>query len=132
MSIKENFVVNVINFLHIHYNLLLLCFVKQPKPRFTQKVTWSFEDIRMLLGSNLPIFGNDSQPAVSIRLCDMNKPITVLTGLDYWLDNLMCNVPQVAMCYHLNGIVQVPYCSGSDHWCFINRRQSMCLCTHAF
>ena len=37
----------------------------------------------------------------------MNKPITVLTGLDYWLDNLMCNVPQVAMCYHLNGIVKV-------------------------
>ena len=66
-----------------------------------------FEDIRMLLGSNLPIFGNDSHPAVSIRLCDMDKPITVLTGLDYWLDNLMCNVPQVAMCYHLNGIVQV-------------------------
>lgn len=23
------------------------------------------------------------------------------------LDNLMCNVPEVAMCYHLNGVVQV-------------------------
>ena len=52
----------------------------------------------------------------------MNKPINVLTGLDYWLDNLMCkfprlwllkvfflillfyflgNVPEVVMCYHL-------------------------------
>lgn len=82
------------------------CQPDTPKQRFTQNVTWTFEDIRMLLGSNLPIFGNDSHPAVSIRLCDMNKPITVLTGLDYWLDNLMCNVPQVAMCYHLNGIVQ--------------------------
>ena len=38
---------------------------------------------------------------------DMTKPINVLTGLDYWLDNLMCNVPEMAMCYHLNGIVQV-------------------------
>ncbi len=38
---------------------------------------------------------------------DMSKPINVLTGLDYWLDNLMCNVPELAMCYHLNGIVQV-------------------------
>ena len=37
----------------------------------------------------------------------MQKPITVLTGLDYWLDNLMCNVPELAMCFHLNGIVQV-------------------------
>ena len=31
----------------------------------------------------------------------------MLTGLDYWLDNLMCNVPELAMCFHLNGIVQV-------------------------
>jgi len=37
----------------------------------------------------------------------MSKPINVLTGIDYWLDNLMCNVPELAMCYHDNGIVQV-------------------------
>ena len=37
----------------------------------------------------------------------MSKPITVLTGLDYWLDNLMCNVPELAMCFHIDGIVQV-------------------------
>ena len=37
---------------------------------------------------------------------DMRKPINILTGLDYWLDNLMCNVPELAMCYHDNGIVQ--------------------------
>jgi len=39
----------------------------------------------------------------------MNKPINVLTGIDYWLDNLMCNVPELAMCYHDNGIVQVGF-----------------------
>lgn len=38
---------------------------------------------------------------------DSNSPITVLTGLEYWLDNLMCNVPEIAMCYHLGGFVQV-------------------------
>lgn len=52
----------------------------------------------------------------------MSKPISVLTGIDYWLDNLMCNVPEVVMCYHLNGIVQkyelvktedLPYLDGS-------------------
>ena len=31
----------------------------------------------------------------------------MLTGLDYWLDNLMCNVPEVVMCFHMDGIVQV-------------------------
>jgi hypothetical protein len=37
----------------------------------------------------------------------MKRPINVLTGVDYWLDQLMCNVPEVLMCYHLNGIIQV-------------------------
>lgn len=40
---------------------------------------------------------------------DNNKPINVLTGIDYWLDNLICNVPELVMCFHVNGIVQVRY-----------------------
>lgn len=39
-------------------------------------------------------------------LRDSTKPINILTGIDYWLDNLMCNVPELMMCYHLEGIVQ--------------------------
>ncbi|CAH3197130.1 unnamed protein product, partial [Porites evermanni] len=74
---------------------------------FQHNVLWQFEDIQMLVGSNLPIFGGGKYPAVSLRLRECGKPINVLTGLDYWLDNLMCNVPEVAMCYHLDGIVQV-------------------------
>ncbi|MBW01005.1 Erythroid differentiation-related factor 1, partial [Eschrichtius robustus] len=38
---------------------------------------------------------------------DNNKPINVLTGIDYWLDNLICNVPELVMCFHVNGIVQI-------------------------
>lgn len=30
----------------------------------------------------------------------------VLTTIDCWLDNVMCDVPEVNICYHLNGIVQ--------------------------
>jgi hypothetical protein len=71
-----------------------------------RNVLWNFEDIRMLVSSNMPIFGDASHPAVSLRLLDMKRPINVLTGLDYWLDNLMCSVPEVVMCYHLDGIVQ--------------------------
>jgi len=73
---------------------------------FARNFIWNFEDIRMLIGSNLPIFGDEDHPCVSLRLRDMKKPINVLTGLDYWLDNLMCQVPEVVMCYHLDGIVQ--------------------------
>ncbi|XP_059614306.1 erythroid differentiation-related factor 1 [Phlebotomus argentipes] len=73
---------------------------------FNRSIVWTFEDIRMLIGTDMPIFGGGTRPCISLRLRDMSKPINVLTGIDYWLDNLMCNVPEVVMCYHLDGIVQ--------------------------
>ena len=76
-------------------------------PNFLRDVVWKLEDISMLLGCDLPIFQKGGpHPAISLRLKDMGKPITVLTGLDCWLDNLMCNVPEVLMYYHINGVVQ--------------------------
>ncbi|XP_061915162.1 erythroid differentiation-related factor 1-like isoform X2 [Entelurus aequoreus] len=73
---------------------------------FVRNIMWTFEDIHMLVGSNMPIFGGGRYPAVSLKLRDDNKPINILTGIDYWLDNLMCNVPELVMCFHVNGIVQ--------------------------
>lgn len=73
---------------------------------FNRNVLWTFEDIRMLIGTDMPIFGGVHRPCISLRLRDSKEPINVLTGIDYWLDNLMCNVPEVVMCYHLDGIVQ--------------------------
>lgn len=72
---------------------------------YNRNVVWTFEDIQMLIGSDMPIFGGIDRPCVSLRLRDASEPINVLTGIDYWLDNLMCNVPEVIMCYHLDGIV---------------------------
>ncbi len=79
---------------------------KSSKHEFARNLLWNFEDIRMLIGSDMPIFGDSEHPSVSLRLHNADKPINVLTGLDYWLDNLMCQVPEVLMCYHLDGIVQ--------------------------
>lgn len=83
---------------------------KVPDPNynhnFARNVVWTFENIQMLIGTDMPIFGGQTHPCISLRLRDMSKPINVLTGIDYWLDNLMCNVPEVVMCYHLDGIVQ--------------------------
>lgn len=73
---------------------------------YNRNVVWTFEDIRMLIGTDMAIFGGHSRPCISLRLRDMRQPINVLTGIDYWLDNLMCNVPEVVMCYHLDGLVQ--------------------------
>lgn len=76
------------------------------KHTYNRNVIWEFEDIRMLIGTDMAIFGGHSRPCISLRLRDMSQPINVLTGIDYWLDNLMCNVPEVVMCYHLDGLVQ--------------------------
>uniref|UniRef100_A0A182QN91 Erythroid differentiation-related factor 1 n=1 Tax=Anopheles farauti TaxID=69004 RepID=A0A182QN91_9DIPT len=78
----------------------------QKNSTFSRNVIWTFEDIRMLIGTDMPIFGGANRPCISLRLRDESKPINVLTGIDYWLDNLMSNVPEVVMCYHLDGIVQ--------------------------
>lgn len=36
---------------------------------------WTFEDIHMLVGSNMPIFGGGRYPAVSLRLRSDNNPL---------------------------------------------------------
>lgn len=55
---------------------------------------------------------------------DNNKPINILTGIDYWLDNLMCNVPELVMCFHVNGIVHVNkpsfYCPNESFYSQLN------------
>ncbi|KAG1680078.1 Erythroid differentiation-related factor 1 [Nymphon striatum] len=76
------------------------------QPKHLRNVLWTFEDIHMLIGSDMPIFGCGTHPAVSLRLRETTEPITVLTGIDYWLDNLMSNVPELVMCCHLDGKVQ--------------------------
>ena len=77
-----------------------------PPIDYNRTMFWDFEDIHMLLGNNMPIFGGGEYPAISLKLRDMKEPINVLTGIDCWLDNLICNVPELAMCWHLDGFVQ--------------------------
>ena len=36
--------------------------------QFARQFLWQFEDIRMLIGTDLPIFGGGAYPAVSLRL----------------------------------------------------------------
>ena len=35
---------------------------------FQRTVNWTFENMKMLIGSDLPIFGDEKHPAVSLRL----------------------------------------------------------------
>jgi hypothetical protein len=60
----------------------------------------------MLLGTNQIVFSSADHPAMSVRLCDMERPIPPLAILDFWLDNLLANIPAVAVCGHVNGRVK--------------------------
>nr|CAB3502849.1 unnamed protein product [Digitaria exilis] len=50
--------------------------------------------------------GNEKYIAVSLHLWDVSIQVTPLNWLEAWLDNIMASVPELAICYHQNGVVQ--------------------------
>ncbi|GLU06764.1 hypothetical protein SLE2022_237630 [Rubroshorea leprosula] len=73
---------------------------------FLRVLFWQFHNFRMLLGSDLLLFSNEKYAAVSLHLWDVTRQVTPLTWLEAWLDNVMASVPELAICYHQNGVVQ--------------------------
>ncbi|WOK96418.1 hypothetical protein Cni_G05125 [Canna indica] len=73
---------------------------------FRRVLFWQFHNFRMLLGSDLLLFSNEKYVAVSLHLWDVSRQVTPLTWLEAWLDNIMASVPELAICYHQNGVVQ--------------------------
>ncbi|KAG8081535.1 hypothetical protein GUJ93_ZPchr0178g7182 [Zizania palustris] len=55
---------------------------------------------------DLLIFSNEKYIAVSLHLWDVSRQVTPLNWLEAWLDNIMASVPELAICYHQNGVVQ--------------------------
>lgn len=73
---------------------------------FLRVMFWQFQNFWMLLGSDLLLFSNEKYVAVSLHLQDVTRQVTPLTWLEAWLDNVMASVPELAICYHENGIVR--------------------------
>ncbi|XP_075496954.1 uncharacterized protein LOC142533907 isoform X1 [Primulina tabacum] len=73
---------------------------------FLRMLFLQFHNFRLLLGSDLLIFSNEKYAAVSLHLWDVSRKVTPLTWLEAWLDNFMASVPELAICYHQDGVVQ--------------------------
>jgi hypothetical protein len=98
---------------------------------FRKVCFWQFHNFHILLGSDLLIFSNEEYMAVSLHLWDVSRQVcfillnvascflllpslltncfgqvTPLNWLEAWLDNVMASVPELAICYHQNGVVQ--------------------------
>jgi len=50
---------------------------------FQRTVNWTFENMKMLVGSDLPIFGDEKHPAVSLRLRYVLKRLTNIHNRKY-------------------------------------------------
>ncbi|RAL54288.1 hypothetical protein DM860_001416 [Cuscuta australis] len=74
--------------------------------KFSRVLFWQFHSFRMLLGSDLLIFSNEKYVAVSLHLWDVSQKVTPLIWLEAWLDNIMASIPELAICYHQDGVVQ--------------------------
>ncbi|KAM5562027.1 hypothetical protein ABKV19_017308 [Rosa sericea] len=72
---------------------------------FLRVLFWQFHNFRMLLGSDLLLFSNEKYVAVSLHLWDVSREVKPITWLEAWLDNVMASVPEMAICYHKNGVV---------------------------
>ncbi|KAF8404225.1 hypothetical protein HHK36_009107 [Tetracentron sinense] len=66
------------------------------KPRFSMQES----------ENDLLLFSNEKYVAVTLHLWDVAQQVTPLTWHEAWLDNVMASVPELAICYHENGVVQ--------------------------
>jgi hypothetical protein len=55
---------------------------------------------KMMISSNLLIFYKDSLYPISLKLLQAEKKLHPLSCLDVWIDNVMHNVEESAICYH--------------------------------
>ena len=62
--------------------------------------------MRVLTTTPRPLPHRYHAPGFSVGLHEANSAATSLVCLDYWLDNVLSNAHEVALCLHTDGVVQ--------------------------
>ncbi|VDM60724.1 unnamed protein product [Angiostrongylus costaricensis] len=84
---------------------------------------WEFHDCCMLADADLPIFGGGQFPNLSIHMSEQAKPISVLFGVDTFLERIICSLSRSVVVYHEDGPVEdydvvfkeeIPHIVGSE------------------
>lgn len=71
-----------------------------------QVVRWDFHEMRMALSSDLTIYQTPDHPAFTIKALDTTSELELSTCLDFYLDNVISNVPELAVALHAKGFVR--------------------------
>ena len=96
---------------------------RRPPRGFRRVLRWQLDDLSLLLGSDTVVYRSEHaqgrssldtsrssdgyhSPGFSVKLHDENSSATSLVCLDYWLDNVMSNASDVALCLQKDGVVQ--------------------------
>lgn len=61
---------------------------KHTKHTYNRNVIWQLNNTKMLIGTDMAIFGGSTRPCISLRLRDMRQPINVLTGNKHYPNEL--------------------------------------------
>ena len=63
--------------------------------------------MRLALSSDLTIYRTDQHPAFTVKSLDTTKEFELSTCLDFYLDNVMANVPEFALALHTKGMAKI-------------------------